>query len=138
MRIRCRRKVLMIIGVGIDSVSVSRIARLMERYGNRFLEKIFTREEIARSRGRRDGAQYFAARFAAREAFFKALGTGWGRGIPLKDVSVETAESGRPSLILSERALEAARSRGATVSHLSLSHEADFAQAIVILEGGQP
>ena len=128
----------MIVGVGIDSVSVSRIARLIERYGDRFLEKIFTREEIEQSLGRRDGAQYFAARFAAREAFFKALGTGWGRGIPLKDVSVRNEGSGRPSLLLSKRALEATASRGAAISHLSLSHEADFAQAIVILEGGQP
>ncbi len=127
----------MIVGVGIDSVSISRIARLIELYGQRFLNKIFTEEEIAGGTGRRDSAQYFAARFAAREAFFKALGTGWGRGISLKEVSVTREESGRPLLSLSSRALEAVRSRGASTSHLSLSHEAGIAQAIVILEGGQ-
>jgi holo-[acyl-carrier protein] synthase len=127
----------MIIGVGIDSVSVSRIAGLIERYGRRFLEKVFTEDEIEGGLGRRDSAQFFAARFAAREAFFKALGTGWGRGIPLKEVSVTREESGRPRLSLSRRALEAAESHGTSISHLSLSHEADMAQAIVILEGGQ-
>jgi len=127
----------MIVGVGIDSVSVSRIARLIERYGRRFLEKVFTEDEIEGGSGRRDSAQFFAARFAAREAFFKALGTGWGRGIPLKEVSVTREESGRPLLSLSSQARRAAESRGASISHLSLSHEADMAQAIVILEGGQ-
>ena len=127
----------MIVGVGIDSVSISRIAGLIDRYGQRFLEKIFTVDEIGEGLGRRDSAQFFAARFAAREAFFKALGTGWGRGISLREVSVKREESGRPLLSLSKRALEAAGSRGASTSHLSLSHEAGTAQAIVILEGGQ-
>ncbi len=126
----------MIVGVGIDSVSISRIAGLIDRFGRRFLEKVFTEDEISEGLERRNSAQYFAARFAAREAFFKALGTGWGRGIPLKEVSVAREESGRPFLSLSSRALEAAESRGTSISHLSLSHEADIAQAIVILEGG--
>ena len=126
----------MIVGVGIDSVSISRIAGLIDRFGRRFLEKVFTEDEISEGLERRNAAQYFAARFAAREAFFKALGTGWGRGIPLKEVSVAREESGRPFLSLSSRALEAAESRGTSISHLSLSHEADIAQAIVILEGG--
>ena len=126
----------MIVGVGIDSVSISRIAGLIDRFGRRFLEKVFTENEISEGLERRNAAQYFAARFAAREAFFKALGTGWGRGIPLKEVSVAREESGRPRLSLSSRALEAAESRGTSISHLSLSHEADIAQAIVILEGG--
>lgn len=127
----------MIVGVGIDSVSISRIAGLIEKYGRRFLKKIFTEDEIAEGLGRRDSAQYFAARFAAREAFFKALGTGWGRGISLREVSVIREESGRPLLSLSNRALEAAESRGTSTTHISLSHEAGTAQAIVILEGGQ-
>lgn len=137
MLFRACGKAVMIVGVGIDSVSISRIAGLIDRYGRRFLEKIFTEDEIAEGLGRRDTAQYFAARFAAREAFFKALGTGWGRGIPLKEVSVKKEESGRPLLSLSRRAMEATESRGTSISHLSLSHEADIAQAVVILEGGQ-
>jgi len=126
----------MIIGVGIDMVAVGRIGHLIERYGRRFLDKVFTEDEIEEGLGRRDSAQFFAARFAAREAFFKALGTGWGRGIPLNEVSVSREESGRPLLSLSGRALEAAESRGTSTLHLSLSHEADMALAIVILEGG--
>ena len=127
----------MIVGVGIDSVSIDRIEKLFEKHGRRFLEKVFTDDEIAEGLGRRDSGQYFAARFAAREAFFKALGTGWGRGISLREVSVKREESGRPRLVLSPKALEAAEKIGATTSHLSLSHEAGTAQAIVILEGGQ-
>jgi holo-[acyl-carrier protein] synthase len=127
----------MIVGVGIDSVSIDRIEKLIEKHGRRFLEKVFTDDEIAEGLGRRDSGQYFAARFAAREAFFKALGTGWGRGISLREVSVEREESGRPRLVLSPKALQAAEKIGATTSHLSLSHEAGTAQAIVILEGGQ-
>jgi holo-[acyl-carrier protein] synthase len=137
MPLRAPGEAAMIVGVGIDAVSISRIAGLIDRYGQRFLSKVFTEDEIAGGRGRRDGAQYFAARFAAKEAFFKALGTGWGRGISLKEVSVRREESGRPSLLLSGRALEAAKSRGAETSHVSLSHEAGTAQAIVILEGGR-
>ncbi len=125
----------MIVGVGIDSVSIGRIARLIEKYGQRFLAKIFTEDEIAEGTGRRDSAQYFAARFAAREAFFKALGTGWGRGISLREVSVKREDSGRPQLSLSEKAREAVESLGASIAHISLSHEAGTAQAIVILEG---
>jgi holo-[acyl-carrier protein] synthase len=125
----------MIIGVGIDSVTIRRITRLIDRYGNRFLEKVFSPREISDGAGRRDAAAFFAARFAAREAFFKALGTGWGRGIPLREVSVSREESGRPVLLLSGRAASVAGSRGMAFSHLSLSHEGDIAQAIVILEG---
>jgi holo-[acyl-carrier protein] synthase len=127
----------MIVGVGIDVVSIGRIAGLIEKYDRRFLKKIFTDDEIAEGLERRDAAQFFAARFAAREAFFKALGTGWGRGISLREVSVIREESGQPRLLLTGRALEAVESRGARTSHVSLSHEAGTAQAIVILEGGQ-
>jgi len=78
----------MIIGTGIDIVSVGRITHLIDRYGRRFLAKVFTQHEIdaglALAGTARD--RFFAARFAAREAFFKALGTGWGRGISLRDV----------------------------------------------------
>ena len=137
MLLRSAGKAVMIVGVGIDAVSIGRIARLIEKYDRRFLVKVFTEDEIAEGLGRGDSAQYFAARFAAREAFFKALGTGWGRGISLREVSVIREDSGRPRLSLAGRALEAAERIGTTTSHLSLSHEAGTAQAIVILEGGQ-
>jgi holo-[acyl-carrier protein] synthase len=127
----------MILGIGIDIVAVPRISRLMERYGSRFLAKVFTDGEIAEGRERVDGASYFAARFAAREAFFKALGTGWGRGIALRDVGVTRGALGKPSLELSSRAQKALADKQIAHTHLSLTHEGDLAQAIVILEGGR-
>jgi holo-[acyl-carrier protein] synthase len=127
-----------IIGTGIDIVSIARIERLIDRYGRRFLEKVFTDREIeeglALARPARD--RFFAARFAAREAFFKALGTGWGRGVPLREVAVERDPAGRPLMALSGRAAEEAARRRTAVIHLSLAHEGSVAQAIVILEGG--
>ena len=108
---------------------------LIERYGRRFLEKIYTAAEIDEGLALRRCAPYFAARFAAREAFFKALGTGWGRGVPLRDASVAREPSGRPVLVLRGRAAEAAGTRGVTAAHLSLAHEGDAAQAFVVLEG---
>jgi len=125
----------MIIGIGIDTVSIGRIAALIERHGRRFLEKIYTNDEIEEGLALRRCAPYFAARFAAREAFFKALGTGWGRGVPLRDAAVAREPSGRPVLDLRGRAADAAGTRRVTAAHLSLSHEGDAAQAIVLLEG---
>jgi holo-[acyl-carrier protein] synthase len=130
----------MIIGTGIDIVSVGRITHLIDRYGRRFLAKYYSDGEIERGLALpgpgRD--RFFAARFAAREAFFKALGTGWGRGIALREVAVERNEAGRPSIALTGRAAEAAAERHIAAIHLSLAHEGSIAQAIVILEGGPP
>lgn len=126
----------MIFGIGIDTVSIPRISGLIDRYGRRFLVKIFSDKEIDEGLKRRDSAQFFAARFAAREAFFKALGTGWGRGISLKELCVARDAMGKPRFELSGRASEAMRDREITASHLSLTHDGDMAQALVILEGG--
>ena len=126
----------MIIGIGIDSVSILRIRDLIDRYGDRFLGKIFTDDEIRESTGRRDYAQFFAARFAAREAFFKALGTGWGRGISLKEAGVVKDDHGKPGFSFSGKAAAALEKKGVLVSHLSLTHDGEYAQAFVILEGG--
>lgn len=127
----------MIVGIGTDLVSVSRISRLINNHGNRFLEKIFTEAEISEGTKRTDSAQFFAARFAAREAFFKALGTGWGRGISLKEVGVVKGEQGKPGFTFSEKVKKALQQRNIGFSHLSLTHDGDLAQAFVILEGGE-
>jgi holo-[acyl-carrier protein] synthase len=124
----------MITGIGIDIVSISRIARLIERYGERFLRKIFTTTEISEGTARLPSAQYFAGRFAAREAFFKALGTGWGRGISLKEIHIAATDTGRPTISFSDRIAQVCAARGIARSHLSITHEGDTAQAIVILE----
>jgi len=124
----------MIAGIGIDIVAISRFERIIERYGTRFLEKVFTDRE--RNEGDRKAvrAPFFAARFAAREAFYKALGTGWGRGLPLKEVSVATGERGRPSLVIGERMHAELEERGIARYHVSLTHDGDSAVAVVILE----
>mgnify|MGYP001106456612 CR=1 FL=1 len=124
----------MIAGIGIDTVSISRFEKLIERYGARFLEKVFTDSERAEGGRRVAQASFFAARFAAREAFYKALGTGWGRGLPLKEVSVITGEGGRPALILGPRMVLELEERGISHQHVSLTHDGDSAVAIVILE----
>ncbi len=126
----------MISGIGIDTVTVSRIERLIARYGDRFLMKIFTGEEISEGSVRFGRGQFFAARFAAREAFFKALGTGMGRGISMKEVRVAKDGSGKPYIVLSGPARKAIEEKNVSAVHLSITHEGDLAQAIVILEGG--
>lgn len=125
----------MIAGVGLDTVSISRISRLIDRYGERFLRKVFSGREIEEGLRRKDAPSFFAARFAAREAFFKALGTGWGRGISLREVPVARDISGRPGFELSQRAEKALSALGIIRTHLSLTHDGDAAQAMVVMEG---
>ncbi len=125
----------MIYGIGTDITSIVRFSHDMERYGKRFLEKIFTPDEIAEGDCRADRGNYFSGRFAAREAFFKALGTGWGRGLSLKEVSVEKDSDGRPRFNLSPRVQAVLGERKITRVHLSITHDAELAQAFVVMEG---
>ncbi len=124
----------MIVGIGIDTVSVPRIERILERRGERFLGKIFSEHEITEGMKLRKRAQFFAARFAAREAFFKALGTGFRKGFRPREVSVVNTKLGQPRLKLSGRLESELRTREINRMHLSITHEGDVAQAIVILE----
>lgn len=124
----------MIVGVGIDTVSISRIDRLIARYGERFLAKVFTSGERDEGGRKAVSAPFFAARFAAREAFYKALGTGWGRGLSLKEVSVVTDEAGRPMLEIGQRMKREIEGMGVERWHVSLTHDGDSAIAVVILE----
>ena len=103
-----------------------------DRHGERFLRRIYAPEEIETVRGNPD--QFFAARFAAKEAAFKALGTGWNQGVRWVDVQVENLPSGQPVVHLAGGALERARELGATHSHISITHTAEYAAAQVILE----
>ena len=102
----------------------------------RFVERVFTVRERAYcdARGVSVAAQHYAARFAAKEATFKALGTGWAGGLAWHDAEVVSQDSGAPALILHGRALELFRAFGATRAHLSLSHTTEHAVAQVILE----
>jgi holo-[acyl-carrier protein] synthase len=126
----------MIVGMGTDMIEISRIERSLEQFGERFLEKIFTPGEIAYcQRKKKNAAESFAARFAAKEAGAKALGTGISRGITWKEIEVRREPSGRPTLHLSGRARERAHQIGVARLSLSLTHSRDLAMAVVIAEG---
>lgn len=124
----------MIAGIGMDLVNIPRFAELMERRGPAALRRFFTEAEAERCRQSRSAPESFAARFAAKEAFFKALGTGWGLGGRWTEVEVVVADTGAPSLRLTGRAAEAAAERGVRAVHLSLTHTEGTAGAFVVLE----
>jgi holo-[acyl-carrier protein] synthase len=125
----------MIVGTGVDIAEVVRIKAAMERYGERFLKRVFTPEEIRYSTSKANPGERFAARFAAKEAAMKAIGTGLRRGVTWQDVEVVRSPGGRPGLRLSGKAAEFAGALGCKRIHLSLSHTEEQAIAYVILEG---
>lgn len=129
----------MIVGIGLDIAEVSRLRQAIERHGERFLNRVFTPSEIAYCRKRANLYERFAARFAAKEAGMKALGTGWRNGVTWHDFQVSNASSGKPALQLSGKAQEIFRSLGGINIALSITHVADYAMAEVIVEGdGSP
>jgi holo-[acyl-carrier protein] synthase len=126
-----------IYGIGIDLVKIPRMAAALERYGDRFLNRVFTAGEIAYCREKRWAAAGLALRFAAKEAFSKALGVGLRRdGIRWREVEVVPNPRGKPELRVSGRAAELCAAAGITAMHLSLTDEDDRALAVVILEKG--
>lgn len=128
----------MILGTGIDLAEVARIREAVDKYGRRFLERVFTPAEIAYVERKANRYERYAARFAAKEAGMKALGTGWRRGVRWQDFEVRNQPSGRPALLLHGVAAEYARQLGVERIHLSLTHTETMAQAFVILEGRGP
>lgn len=122
----------MIVGIGIDIIEVARVSGVRARHGDRFLRRIYSPEEIETIRG--NAEQYFAARFAAKEAMFKALGTGWNQGVRWVDVWVANLDSGQPIVHIAGGALARALELGATHSYISITHTAEYAAAQVILE----
>lgn len=124
----------MIVGTGMDLIQIERIRGFQTRRGARGLARLFTEAELGYCLAQADPAPSLAARFAAKEAFFKAVGLGWGTGGDWRDIEVCRNERGAPSLELCGRAAEAARARSATRFHLSLTHTADVAGAFVVLE----
>ncbi len=121
----------MIIGVGIDVVEISRIDSASQRWGERFLNRVFTAGEREYSGARVNGGQHYAARFAAKEALYKALGGGVGIG--WKDIEV-VSSGAKPTLTLTGRAKQVADARCIEHFHLSLSHSGDIAVAVVVAE----
>ncbi len=124
----------MIVGTGVDLAEVPRIRAAIERYGDRFVHRVFTpgeREYVERKANR---FQRYAARFAAKEAGMKAIGTGWRQGVTWQDFEVANLPSGKPTLKLHGAAARHARELGARRVALSLTHTAELGMAHVILE----
>ncbi|MFA7711167.1 MAG: holo-ACP synthase [Candidatus Neomarinimicrobiota bacterium] len=123
----------MIYGSGIDLIEVERIVRQIDG-DTHFREKIFSAEEIAYCEDKSNRAEHYAARFAAKEAFFKALGTGWRGGLNFAEVEVINDDLGKPELHFLDRTRELVVERQFSAIHLSLSHLKNLAVAMVIIE----
>ncbi len=124
----------MIVGTGIDIAEVPRIADAIARFGQRFIDRIFTAAEIKYCESKANRAERYAARFAAKEAAMKALGTGWNHGVRWRDIEVRRQPGGRPTIGFYGKAAEFALGLGAAHVSLSLSHTQEQAIAQVILE----
>ena len=124
----------MIVGTGIDIAEVPRIGQSIARFGDRFLQRIYTAGEIRYCDSKANRAERYAARFAAKEAAMKALGTGWSHGVRWRDCEVVRLPGGRPSINFHGKAGEIAARLGVKNAALSLSHTAEQAIAQVILE----
>jgi holo-[acyl-carrier protein] synthase len=125
----------MLIGTGIDLAEIPRIRNSIARFGNRFLDRIFTPGEKAYCLRKRNAAESFAARFAAKEAAAKALGTGISYGVNWLEIEVTREPSGKPGLTFHGRAAQIANRLGVTNTALSLTHTGILAMASVALEG---
>lgn len=128
----------MIYGIGVDLAPVKRIEDVLERWGERFLNRIFTPAEVSYCARQSQPGLYFAARFAAKEAFVKALGVGMRQGIHWRDVEVERDPLGKPFLKVGGEAFEICRREGIGGLHVSLSHDRGYGIAMVVLERNLP
>ena len=124
----------MIVGTGIDIAEVPRIEASIARFGDRFVHRIFTKAEIEYCESKANRIERYAARFAAKEAAMKAIGTGWNHGVTWRDVEVYRQPGGRPTIAFHGKAAEFAAKLGAVHIALSLSHTGEYAIAQVILE----
>lgn len=124
----------MIVGMGVDLAEVPRIRASIERFGARFIERVYTPDEIAYAERKANRFERYAARFAAKEAGMKAIGTGWKRGVRWQDFEVANLPSGKPTLRFHGVAAEVAGKLGVRNVALSLTHTAELAMAQVILE----
>ena len=126
----------MIVGTGVDLAEVPRIKASIERYGERFIRRIYTPAEIAYVERKANKFERYAARFAAKEAGMKAIGTGWRRGVTWQDFEVANLPSGKPTLLLHGVAAKFAEKLGVKNISLSITHTAELGMAHVILEDG--
>jgi holo-[acyl-carrier protein] synthase len=134
MKLGCATFISMIVGTGIDIAEVPRIADAISRFGARFIQRVFTEGEIKYCDSKANRVERYAARFAAKEAAMKALGTGWNYGVRWRDIEVRRQPGGRPTIVFHGKAAEFAAKLGAEHVALSLSHTEQQAIAQVILE----
>ena len=125
----------MIVGIGTDLIEVDRIRKSVERYGDRFLRRVYTETELAYAMSKQNFAERLAGRFAVKEAGMKAIGTGWRRGVTWKDFEVVNEPSGRPTLHLTGAAVTIADALAVKRVSVSITHTATMGMALVILEG---
>ena len=123
-----------VVGIGVDLVENKRIQHSLDRFGERFLHRVFTAGEIEYCNSMKFPARHFAARFAAKEATSKAFGTGIGKAMGWKDIDVRRKASGEPYVVLERGAKELAEERHATAIWISLSHTEHHATAVIVLE----
>lgn len=124
-----------ILGIGVDLVECVRIQHSLDRFGERFLRRVFTVGEIEYSQSMKFPARHLAARFAAKEALSKAFGTGIGKSMGWKDIDVHRKPSGEPFVVLEGSAKQLAADRGVGKVWISLSHTEGHAMAVIVLEG---
>jgi holo-[acyl-carrier protein] synthase len=127
-----------VLGVGVDLTQMPRLRRVVARWDERFLQRVFTEQEIAYCRRRRDPIPHFAARFAAKEATLKALGTGLSMGVNWRELEVRRERGQAPTMVLSGRCRAIAEAKGGRRVLLSLSHDGDYAMAQAMLLGDGP
>ncbi len=125
-----------ILGIGTDIVEVKRIEKLLAGKREEFLSRVFSKSEASYCEAKAKPAIHFAARFAAKEAFMKALGTGWAKGVGFQDITVSNNDDGKPSLEIGGKARVLLDEKGPTWLWLSLSHTREFAMAVAVIESG--
>jgi holo-[acyl-carrier protein] synthase len=127
-----------VLGIGVDLVECARIQHSLDRFGDRFLHRVFTEGEVAYSMSMKFPARHLAARFAAKEAVSKAFGTGIGKAMGWRDIDVQKKPSGEPFLVFLGPAGELAKRRGVANALITLSHTDEYAMACIVLETTMP
>jgi holo-[acyl-carrier protein] synthase len=125
----------LVFGIGTDIIEIGRVEEKLRRTGG-LKTRVFTPREITYCEGKAKSAQHYAARFAAKEAFLKAIGTGWSRGYRFVDIEILNNEQGKPQIVLQGKVKDFCEENGITGFHVSLSHIKDLAKAVVVLEKG--
>jgi len=127
-----------IIGIGTDIIECLRIAQMIERHGEMFIDRVYTDYEIRYCQSRKASTQHFAGRWAAKEAILKALGTGWRKGISWRDMEIRNDPAGRPTVLLCGGARDVVEKLGITEMLISISHCRSHATAYALAQGAEP